>query len=241
MKTEKYLLNIDALVLAGGRGTRLQPIVGKTAKVLAQVGGKPFLFHLLSQLKSQGIQRVVLALGYLHQEVLDYLEKESFQGLQIIPVVEDELLGTAGAIRNALQVLESDPVLVLNGDTYTSVPLESLLAFHQKQGANVTLATTYKKNVERYGSVEMDDTGRVISFIEKGKCTSGHVNAGIYVMSRQIIQMIPKNRMVSWEQDTLPSLVDQEIFAWRGLVQFLDIGTPASYQRATDFLKSHDH
>ena len=237
MTTTNSLANLDVLVLAGGRGTRLQPVLGEKAKVLAQVAGKPFLSHLLSRLGAQGIQKVVLALGCFHQEVLEYLEHQSCEGLQVIPVVEDEPLGTAGAIRNALEVLESDPVFVVNGDTYAEVPLESLLSFHQEHGAAVTLAAAYKKDIQRYGSVEIDETGQVVRFVEKGESVSGHVSAGVYVISRRVIEMIPTHRAVSWERDTLPGLLGEGLFAWCGPFRFLDIGTPASYERAREFLE----
>ena len=229
-------IDLDVLVLAGGQGTRLRSVLGEKAKVLADVAGKPYLFHLLSQLGAQGIRRVILALGCFHQEVLDYLDGQSFEGLQVVPVVEEEPLGTAGAMHNALPVLESDPVFVLNGDTFADVRLDSLLAFHKEQGANVTLAVAHKDNIERYGSVEIDESGRISRFIEKGENESGHVSAGIYVISRQVIQRIPSDRAVSWERDTLPGLVGQGLFAWCGPFRFLDIGTPDSYQRATEFL-----
>ena len=232
------IADLNVLVLAGGQGTRLQPVLGEKAKVLAQVGEKPFLSHLLSHLSSQGIQRVVLALGCFHQEVLDYLDSQSFEGLQVVPVVEDEPLGTAGAIRNALQALDSNPVFVLNGDTFAEVHLESLLAFHQEQGAAVTLAAASRKNIQRYGSVEIDETGRVLRFIEKGQSESGHVSVGVYVISRQVIRLIPPNRRVSWERDTLPALVGQGLFACCGSFRFIDIGTPGSYQRAAEFLEN---
>jgi NDP-sugar pyrophosphorylase family protein len=231
------IANLNALVLAGGQGTRLRPVLGDKAKVLAQVGEKPFLSHLLSHLGAQGIQRVVLALGCFHQEVLDYLDSQSFEGLQVVPVVEDEPLGTAGAIRNALQALDSDPVLVLNGDTFAEIHLESLLAFHQEQGATVTLAAASRKNIRRYGSVETDEAGRVLHFIEKGHSESGHVSVGIYLISRQVIRLIPPNRRVSWERDTLPALVGHGLFACCGSFRFIDIGTPGSYQRAAEFLE----
>jgi NDP-sugar pyrophosphorylase family protein len=236
LQTANSLSNLNVVVLAGGRGTRLQPVLGEKAKVLAQVAGKPFLSHLLSRLEAQGIEKVVLALGCFHQEVLEYLEERTFEGLQVIPVVEDEPLGTAGAIRNSLEALTSDPVLVLNGDTFAEVPLESLLAFHREQGAAVTLAAAYKENIQRYGSIEIDEAGQVLRFVEKGQSQSGHVSAGVYVISRQVIQMIPPHQAVSWERDTLPGLVGEGLFAWCGPFRFLDIGTPASYERASDFL-----
>ncbi len=237
MKNTTEISDLNALVLAGGQGTRLRPVLGEKAKVLAQVGDKPFLSHLLSHLSAQGIQRVILALGCFHQEVLDYLDSQDFDGLQVVPVVEKEPLGTAGAIRNALQDLDSDPVFVLNGDTYAEVHLESLLAFHQEQDAAVTLAAASRKNIQRYGSVEIDESGRVLRFIEKGESESGHVSVGVYVISRQAIRLIPPNRQVSWERDTLPALVGRGLFACCGSFRFIDIGTPGSYQRAEEFLE----
>ena len=231
------LESVSVLVLAGGQGKRLRPVLGEQAKVLAQVGGKPFLSHLLSRLRSQGIRQVILALGCFHQEVLDYLKEHSPEGLQIVPVIEDGPLGTAGAILNASSVLTTDPVFILNGDTYAEVPLESLLNFHRERFAAVTLAAAYKKAAQRYGSIEIGKDGRVLGFIEKGKSESGYVNAGVYVVSRQVIQMIPADRVVSWEREVLPALVGEGLFACCGSFRFIDIGTPASYRRAAQFLE----
>ena len=172
------LEGVSALVLAGGEGKRLRSVVGQRAKVLAQVGGKPFLSHLLSRLRLQGIRRVILALGCFHQDVLDYLENQTLEGLEIVPVIENGPLGTAGAILNAGSVMTTDPVIVLNGDTYAEVPLEPLLTFHRERFAAVTLAAAYKKAAQRYGSIEIGKDGRVLDFIEKGKEKSGYVNAG---------------------------------------------------------------
>ena len=231
------LESVSALVLAGGEGKRLQSVVGQRAKVLAQVGGKPFLSHLLSRLRLQGIRRVILALGCFHQDVLDYLESQSLEGLEIVPVIEDGPLGTAGAIRHADSALTCDPVIVLNGDTYAEVSLETLLDFHRERFAAVTLVAAYKKAAQRYGSIEIGEDGRVLGFIEKGKGESGYVNAGVYVVSRQVIQRIPADRAVSWEREVLPTLVGEGLFACCGSFRFIDIGTPASYRRAAQFLE----
>ncbi|MDA2936728.1 sugar phosphate nucleotidyltransferase [Acidobacteria bacterium AH-259-A15] len=228
---------MNVLVLAGGEGRRLRPILGRRAKVLAQIAGKPFLSHLLSHVRSQGIQRVVLALGYFHEQVLHYLKERSCEGLEIISIIENRPLGTAGAIRNALSALRSDPVFVMNGDTYTEVLLQSLLAFHRERLATATLAAAWNRSNTRYGQIEMDKTGRVVRFVEKGRDDSGYVNSGVYVVSRQIIETIPSDRAVSWEREVLPRLVGKGLFAYRGSFRFLDIGTPASYRKAAKFLE----
>ncbi|MDA2934910.1 sugar phosphate nucleotidyltransferase [Acidobacteria bacterium AH-259-D05] len=200
-------------------------------------GGKPFLFHLFSRLRSQGIQHVILALGHFYQEVLNYLKEQPPEGLQVVPIIEDRPLGTGGAIRNAFSALHSDPVFVLNGDTYAEVPLQSLLTFHRKNLAAVTLAAAYKKSIKRYGSIEMDEAGRVLRFIEKGGDESGYVSTGVYVVSHRVIQMIPSEGAVSWEREVLPTLVGKDLFACCGSFRFLDIGTPNSYRRAAQFLE----
>ena len=228
--------DLDVLVLAGGQGTRLRSVIGETSKILAEVAGKPFLSHLLLRLHNQRIRRVTLALGCFSQEVLAYLKEEPVAGIQVVPVIEDQPLGTGGAIRNACSALQSDPVFVLNGDTFAEVPLQSLLNFHREHRAAVTLAAAHKESVQRYGSIETDEEGRVVRFVEKTGDVPGYVNTGVYVVSRQAIRTIPPEQAVSWEREVLPNLVGKDLFACCGSWRFIDIGTPASYQRAEQFL-----
>ncbi|MDA2925948.1 sugar phosphate nucleotidyltransferase [Acidobacteria bacterium AH-259-G07] len=231
----------ELLLLAGGEGKRLQPVLGAKAKVMADVTGLPFLFHLLLHLRKGGVRRVVLALGHFHEQVLAYLASEPPEGLEIVPVIEPTPLGTAGAIRNALVTLQSDPALVMNGDTLVQIPLKSLLTFHQKRKAVITIAAGYTREAGRYGSIEMDRRRQVIRFVEKGGDHSGYVNVGVYVIARAVIEKIPCNRPVSWEREILPQYVGEDLYAYSGKFPFLDIGTPSSYRRAQSFLNEYDH
>jgi len=237
MKPRQPPSQAEAVILAGGRGTRLRDVIGNLPKVIARVGGRPLLFHLLDRLGAQGVGLAVLALGHGHQEVADCLKGRSESIPRTTTVVEKTPLGTAGAVRFAASRLSSDPFFVLNGDTYSRVPLDALMSFHLERRALVTIAATGRSDPGRYGSLETDAAGRVVRFREKGVAEPGLVNAGTYVVSRSVLAGIPDGTNLSWENDILPGLVGHGLFAFEGTFEFLDIGTPESYREASRFLE----
>jgi NDP-sugar pyrophosphorylase family protein len=234
-------LNVPAVILAGGLGTRLRPIIGDLPKALAPVVGRPFLAYQLGLLKRQDITRIVLCTGYGHDLIQTYCGDGAAFGVQILYSVEDKPLGTAGALQQARGYLNGT-FLVMNGDTYFAADLGALLANHKRGGAPATLALvevpqagpakSAGRSTSRFGAVTLDVRGYVTQFAEKKRSRAGLVNAGIYVLEPEIWAHFPPRVSLSLENDVFPSLAEQRLL--RGCVlqgYHVDIGTPESYSQ----------
>jgi NDP-sugar pyrophosphorylase family protein len=234
------LADIDVLILAGGLGSRLATVLGAIPKVLAPVEGRPFLDYQLEYLASEDVRKVVLSLGYRAEMVLEHLAAtKSPVGVETI--VEACPLGTGGAIALARSTLLSDPVIVLNGDTWLEVDLTAMLAAHRASPyALATLACVSVDDAGRYGSVELGSDGAVAAFIEKnGSSSAGLINGGVYSLSVQLLDALVVTPNLSLERDVLPHLPAGALRAH--IVRdadFLDIGTPESYARAAAYLSA---
>jgi D,D-heptose 1,7-bisphosphate phosphatase len=224
-----------AAILAGGLGARLRPVLSDRPKVLAPVGGKPFLTYLLDQLRAGGIRKVILCTGYLAGQVKGAIG-ERYGDLQIHHSEEDQPLGTAGALRLARNVLDSDPVLVLNGDSYCEVDLRAFLEWHRQKKAFGSLVLVHSQDVSRFGRVACGPDGQVLRFGEKEATGSGWINAGVYLLSQRLLQSIPKGRKVSLELEIFPSWAGKGLFGFAEGKRFVDIGTPKSYAEAAVML-----
>jgi len=157
---------MQAIILAGGFGSRLQSMVKDVPKPMASVAGRPFLDYILLYLKSNGIQKVVLSVGYLHEKIFDHF-KYIFEDIELAYSIENEPLGTGGGIKKALSYTDDNDVLIVNGDTYFDVPILQMQNMHKSNDAFVTIALKPMQNVDRYGSVEINSDNRIIKFIEK--------------------------------------------------------------------------
>jgi mannose-1-phosphate guanylyltransferase len=226
--------NIDVAILAGGLGTRLAGAVPDLPKALAPVGGRPFLDHLLDWLEGHGARRIVLLLGHRADQIEAHLAARPRPRLEFALSVEPAPLGTGGALGFARAHFRSDPVLVVNGDTFVDSDLAALARAHAASGAPATMLCVEVADAGRYGRVEIAD-GRIRSFREKDPSFRGAaaINAGIYLVSRALISAIPTGRPVSLERDvferqppgTLAAHVDRR-------ARFVDIGTPESWSGA---------
>jgi len=230
---------VSAAILAGGLGTRLRGVVADRPKVLAPVAGRPFLAHLLDQLRRAGLRQTTLLTGHAADQVRTAIGS-TFADMAIAYSAEPEPLGTAGALRHALPHLRERTILLLNGDSYCEVDLAGLVAFHEESGGQATLTLTQVADISRYGRVGIGDRRRLLGFDEKsGARESGWINAGVYVLNREIIERIPVGQAVSLERDVLPDLVAaRTAFGFPG-GRFIDIGTPESYAEAEAFFASH--
>ena len=234
------LKEIDAVILAGGLGTRLRSAVPNLPKCLAPISGIPFLKCYLTWLQKFGLRRVVLSLGYKSDIVEDYILSETWPGLEIVTSVESLPLGTAGALRYALSQIKSQTVLVANGDSFTGVNVCKFLWFHKNKNARVSMLLTKSTETKSSGLVATDETDAVTFFNEKPLDTpevSNYVNVGMYLIEREAILEIPTGKPTSLEREIFPNLCGQLFFALKGNFPFIDIGTPETYAQATAFFK----
>jgi len=228
----------DALVLCGGAGTRLRSVTGETPKSLATVAGRPFLELLLRQLQRHGFSRVLMAVGYQREMIRTHFGAETM-GLHLVYSEETSPLGTGGALRNAVHLLQTELVLVMNGDSYTDLDLDRFLAEHLARKADVSVAVVPADGRPDCGSVFADATGKLTGFAEKAEGSGApFLNAGIYLLPKSLLLEIPAGLQVSLERELLPGWLNEgrsiRVFIVDGAC--VDIGTPERLQTAQQVL-----
>lgn len=225
---------MEAIVLAGGFGTRLRQVVADVPKPMAPIAGRPFLEILLGSLARKGFARVVLSLGFMAEKISDHFGTR-FAGVDIAYVVEDTPLGTGGAIRLALEACTQNHVFVFNGDTYLDLEVQSLEQQWQAKRHQVVVGR-HVPDTSRYGRLVVDD-GRITGFAEKGIAGPGLINAGCYVLATDALARFSLNQPFSIETDYLvPEVISAtvDVFVTEGM--FIDIGIPEDYARAQTLL-----
>ncbi|MFE7579340.1 MULTISPECIES: nucleotidyltransferase family protein [unclassified Streptomyces] len=232
----------EAILLVGGKGTRLRPLTVHTPKPMVPAAGVPFLTHQLARARAAGVEHIVLATSYLAEVFEPYFGDGSSLGLHIEYVTEREPLGTGGAIRNVAHRLASgpdEPVLIFNGDILTGLDIRALVTSHADSGADVSLHLTRVEDPRAFGLVPTDDTGRVTAFLEKPQTpeeiVTDQINAGAYIFRRSVIDTIPAGRPVSVERETFPGLLADGAHL-QGMVDstyWLDLGTPQAFIRGS--------
>lgn len=226
-------MDLSALILAGGLGTRLRPIAPTGPKGLAPLLGRPFLEYQVDWLRRQGIGRIILCLGYASQAVVDHFGDGAAFGVEIIASVEPEPLGTAGALALARRFVTATAV-ALNGDTFYADDLAPMVAQHQATGACMTIAASASGERSAGGQLVADGALRVARFVEKSDAIhAAWVSAGLYLLEPAALALIPTGRAVSLERETIPALLaaEQPIYVYPLIHPFWDMGTPAGYTR----------
>ncbi len=224
-----------AAILAGGLGTRLRSVVNDRPKVMAMVAGRPFLTHLLDQLAESGIQKAVLCTGYMADTIRQELGSR-YNGLDLVYSVEEEPLGTGGALRQACEFIVDEKLLVLNGDSYCHCNLSEFIARQEASGFSAGIVLAKVDDVARFGAVKIDNKFMVESFIEKGIQTGpGWINSGIYLLPVSRVREIVLGRAVSLERDVIPNIIVDGLYGYQCSGSFIDIGIPDEYQRAQMF------
>lgn len=229
---------MKAILLAGGKGTRLRPLTLHTPKPIVPIFDRPFLQYQIDLLRQvPEIDEIVLSLNYQPRRIEEVFGNGSDLGVHITYVVEPQPLGTGGAIKFAAGEYTGEPLVVFNGDVFTSVDLPAVLALHRERRAKATIVLTPVDNPTAYGLVETDEAGNVRAFLEKpsaDEITCDTINAGIYVLEPDSLDRIPADTVFSIERGYFPSLVaDRETFVasvYRGY--WIDIGTPEKYRQA---------
>ena len=230
---------MKAVVLIGGKGTRLRPITYSLPKAMIPLRNKPYIEYLVDSLRAAGLNGAVFSMGYLPDPIREHFQGKDMNEFSLQYVVEDHPLGTAGGIKNAEEYLDDGPFVATNGDLLTGIDLREVIEAHRNSGALATITLTSVENPTAYGLVEVDHELRVRRFIEKPSHDEVHsnlVNAGIYILEREVLEMIPKGREVSIEREVFPELQAKgELRACISSAYWRDIGTPRSYLAA-----SHD-
>jgi len=225
----------QAIVLAGGFGTRLQTVVQDLPKPMALINNRPFLDYQLSYLKSFGIKHIIFSVGYKYEHIVGFFGRQ-YNGMRIEYAVEKEPLGTGGGIKNAFQWVNSGAALVVNGDTLFEVNLKDFYNKHQQSAAILSLALRNINDVSRYGIVETDTKHRIIGFAEKGaKTGQGQINGGVYLIEKRFFENHHFESKFSMEKDAFEKYYkSQNFFGFPYDSYFLDIGIPEDYKKAQD-------
>lgn len=222
---------MEAIVLAGGFGTRLQSRLSGIPKPMVQVAGRPFLEILVDRLVDYGFERVILSVGHLANVIQDHFGG-AWRGVPVDYVVEEEPLGTGGAIRKSMECITASSAFVFNGDTWLDVDAIAMNELHQRSQASITLALTRVPDMARYGGVELRD-GKVVSFIEKGREGAGRINGGVYILSKDFPWPEGLPSRFSFETDVLlPKLPSLKHAVYISSGKFIDIGVPEDLDRA---------
>ena len=223
----------EAIILAGGFGTRLQGVVKDLPKPMAPVNGRPFLTYILDYLIDYQYNKVVLSVGYLHEKIEEFFGTH-YKSLAIDYAVETEQLGTGGGILFAMSKCTTDNVLVINGDTMFKVDLDAFERFHEEKGGLLSIVLREVEDVYRYGSVTISDDNLIALFIEKQVTFGrGYINGGVYLINRKLFDKHPQPRKFSFEKDLMTKFYTQELFyAMPSDGYFIDIGIPEDYARA---------
>lgn len=232
--------NIDfpAVLLAGGFGTRLRSALPALPKPLAPVRGRPFISYLLDRLASAGWTRAILCLHYKSEQIIETLG-DRHGSMTLEYSVETEPLGTGGATRLALPLVNAPRFLLLNADSFCAAPLTEFAAFHRAHGKPASIASVRVPDASRYGRLELAADGRVSAFKEKNASSgAGPINAGIYLLESTLAERIPTGRPVSLEAEMFPAWLPLGLMAWETSAPFIDIGTPESYARVENYLES---
>ncbi len=223
---------MEAIILAGGLGTRLRSAVPDLPKCMAPINGVPFISYLIDNLINEGVTKFIFSLGYKSEAFISLIE-EKLPMKNFTVVIEDEPLGTGGAIKLACKKAKEENVIALNGDSLFKVNLKELMQFHLEKKSNCTLALKPMQDFERYGSVEIDAVQKIISFKEKQFITKGCINGGVYAIEVASFLQKSLEDKFSMEQDYLEKYSGEGNFY--GFIQegyFIDIGIPEDFVRA---------
>jgi mannose-1-phosphate guanylyltransferase len=224
---------MQALILVGGEATRLRPLTCNTPKSMVPVLNTPFLEHVFRYLGGHGVKDIVLAQGFLPKPMADYFQDGSRFGIKLTYALEPKPMGTAGAVKNAEKYLD-DIFLVLNGDVFTDLDITAMLQFHRQRRAKATIALSPVEDPTSYGLIETTSDGRVTRFMEKpswDQITTNMINAGTYILDKEILKGAPADANFSFERQLFPNLLNQgeSVYAFPSSAYWVDIGTPEKY------------
>ncbi len=224
--------NLDVVILCGGAGKRLKSVIKDRPKPMAEVAGRPFLDILIDYAAAFGFKRFILCAGHMGDVIKRYYQKKGLP-VRVIISQEKEPLGTAGAIKNARHAIKSSPFLVLNGDSLCKTDLVKFIGFYEEKNASFSMVLARSKGGSDYGRVDIDNSGRIISFNEKREARQNDlINAGIYLLDAGIFSVIPSGKRSSLEHDIFPEITEGGFYGCITEEELIDIGTPDRYLAA---------
>ena len=224
-------LRMEAVILAGGLGTRLRSVIGDLPKPLALVNGRPFLYYVIDMLMESGINKITFSLGYRSQAIIKSLNEYQLNN-NFNYVIEDEPLGTGGAIQKAIESIDSTSFFVINGDSITNLDFQTMYDYHKNHNADISIAGKYVSNVSRYGVLKIEE-GWVRGFSEKNCANEGIINVGVYLMNKVIFNGFNAQVPFSFEKDFLEKRITEF-----NVLHYVFNGIPDDYNRAEIFLKN---
>ncbi|MDK2084126.1 nucleotidyltransferase family protein [Aliarcobacter butzleri] len=227
---------MEAIILAGGFGTRLRSVVSDVPKPMAPIDSKPFLEYLFHYLKKYNVTKVVLSVCH-KKELIQKHFQNSFLDIEIDYSIEDDALGTGGAIKQSLSMCKKDNVVVLNGDSFFDINLNKLLEKHIEYASDLTLGLKPMENFDRYGVVSTDDNGKVTGFLEKKQTDNGNINGGVYIIKRSLLDSV-EAKIFSFEEYMSNKYEAKNFFTMKSDGYFIDIGIPEDYEKAQRELKN---
>lgn len=226
--------DLQAVLLIGGFGTRLRPLTDRLPKSMVPVLNQPAIEYTLAYLKQYGVRDIILTLNYLPDIIRDTLGDGERYGVNLVYCMEEEPLGTAGAVKNTEAHLSGETFIVLNGDIFTDLDLKAMLRVHKATGAKATIALHQVEDPSAFGVVETDESGRVGAFIEKPKreeATSNWINAGTYILEPEVLRYVPAGVKYMFEDGLFPALLSEggPVYSYRDAGYWLDMGRPETY------------
>ena len=219
---------MKVIILAGGQGLRLREILKDIPKPMALVAGKPFLEYLILQLIRWNIKEIIFSIGFKGNLIRSHFGNGKKWGVNISYSAEKKPLGTGGALRMAVQKIDDEHFIVMNGDSFLDIDFNALIDFHRKNNAMATMGLVHINDTSRYGRVETNGNGRLVGLVEKGIKGKGTINGGIYIFNHKIADVIPSGN-ISLEKEVLPVLIGQGFYGMIARGFFVDIGTPEDY------------
>jgi len=237
MSIDDELEKIDVIILCGGRGTRLTPVIGEQPKVLAKIGETAFLDILIDGVLQQGFKRIILCIGYLGRKIREHFDHNRDKNYEIVFSEEERPLGTGGASKKAQSLIRSNPFVVMNGDSICKVDLKSFVHFHIEKQSLLSIVLAHSEAARDYGSISLGKSQRITSFNEKVPGGSASlVSAGIYLMQKDVFSYMPGQDHFSLEYDFFPRIVHNRCYGFLTDGEFIDIGTPERYEKAIGLL-----
>ncbi|MEW6101511.1 MAG: sugar phosphate nucleotidyltransferase [Candidatus Omnitrophota bacterium] len=235
---QKRLEEIDALLLCGGLGMRLRPVVNDRPKALAEINGDPCIDILIDSLAREGLRRFILCTGYMGNLIRGHFKKRQNPSLKILFSHEKEPLGTGGAVKNAKRLVASSPLLVMNADTLFKIKWQEFFDFHMAKKACISMVLTESMGRDDVDSVRLNKKGQVSGY---GKIKSAaqklYTSAGVYLFNREVFSWMPRRKVFSLERDFFPSIIGRGLYGFVIKEKFMDIGTPERYEKARKICK----